>query len=52
MAKILVLYHSSYDHIETMARAIAESARSVPGTEVSVSVFLNSCPRRSRANPA
>jgi NAD(P)H dehydrogenase (quinone) len=36
MAKILVLYYSSYGHIETMARAIAEGARSVEGTEVVV----------------
>jgi NAD(P)H dehydrogenase (quinone) len=27
MAKILVLYYSSYGHIETMAGAIAEGAR-------------------------
>ncbi len=36
MSKILVLYYSTYGHIETMAAAIAEGARSVPGTEVSV----------------
>jgi NAD(P)H dehydrogenase (quinone) len=36
MAKILVLYHSMYGHIETMANAVAEGARSVAGTEVSV----------------
>ncbi|MFL5207068.1 MAG: flavodoxin domain-containing protein, partial [Microvirga sp.] len=29
MAKILVVYYSSYGHIETMAQAIAEGARSV-----------------------
>jgi len=28
MAKVLVLYYSSYGHIETMAGAIAEGARS------------------------
>jgi NAD(P)H dehydrogenase (quinone) len=28
MAKVLVLYYSSYGHIETMADAIAEGARS------------------------
>ncbi len=28
MAKVLVLYYSSYGHIETMAQAIAEGARS------------------------
>ena len=34
MTKILVLYYSMYGHIETMAKAIAEGARSVGGTEV------------------
>ena len=29
MAKILVLYYSAYGHIETMAEAVAEGARSV-----------------------
>jgi NAD(P)H dehydrogenase (quinone) len=36
MPKILVLYYSAYGHIETMAGAIAEGARSVPGTEVTI----------------
>jgi NAD(P)H dehydrogenase (quinone) len=36
MAKVLVLYYSSYGHIEQMAQAIAEGARSVPGMEVSI----------------
>ncbi|MCB2022960.1 MAG: NAD(P)H:quinone oxidoreductase [Rhizobacter sp.] len=35
MAKVLVLYYSSYGHIETMAGAIAEGARSA-GAEVHV----------------
>ena len=35
MAKILVLYYSSYGHIETMAKAIAEGARGA-GAEVTV----------------
>ncbi|MCW5625749.1 MAG: NAD(P)H:quinone oxidoreductase [Burkholderiales bacterium] len=34
MAKILVLYYSSYGHVETLAGAIAEGARTVTGTEV------------------
>jgi len=34
MAKILVVYYSSYGHIETMAQAVAEGARSVAGTDV------------------
>jgi NAD(P)H dehydrogenase (quinone) len=32
MAKILVLYYSSYGHIETMAAAVAEGARSAGAT--------------------
>jgi NAD(P)H dehydrogenase (quinone) len=36
VTKVLVLYYSSYGHIETMARAIAEGAASVAGVEVSV----------------
>jgi len=36
MSKILVLYYSTYGHIETMANAAAEGARSVAGTEVVV----------------
>lgn len=27
MAKVLVLYYSSYGHLETMAHAVAEGAR-------------------------
>jgi NAD(P)H dehydrogenase (quinone) len=36
MAKVLVLYYSMYGHIETMAKAVADGARSVEGTEVSI----------------
>lgn len=36
MTKILVLYHSMYGHIETMANTVAEGARSVAGVEVTV----------------
>lgn len=36
MTKVLVLYHSSYGHIETLAGAVAEGARSVDGVEVTV----------------
>jgi NAD(P)H dehydrogenase (quinone) len=32
MARILILYYSSYGHVETLAEAIAEGARSVGGT--------------------
>jgi len=34
--RILVLYYSSYGHVETMARAVAEGAASVDGAEVVV----------------
>ena len=36
MIKVLVLYYSMYGHIETMANAVAEGARSIDGTEVSI----------------
>jgi NAD(P)H dehydrogenase (quinone) len=36
MTKVLVLYYSMYGHIETMAKAVAEGARSVQGTEAAV----------------
>jgi NAD(P)H dehydrogenase (quinone) len=34
MAKVLILYYSMYGHVETLATAVAEGARSVEGTEV------------------
>jgi NAD(P)H dehydrogenase (quinone) len=36
MSKVLILYYSAYGHIEKMAVAVAEGARAVPGTEVTV----------------
>jgi NAD(P)H dehydrogenase (quinone) len=36
MARILILYYSSYGHVEQMARAVAEGARSVSGAEIAV----------------
>ncbi len=36
MTKVLVVYYSMYGHIETMAMAVAEGARSVEGVEVTV----------------
>ena len=36
MTKVLVLYYSAYGHIERMAQAVAEGARSVDGVEVSI----------------
>lgn len=36
MTKILIIYHSMYGHIETMAHAVAEGAREIAGVEVTV----------------
>lgn len=36
MPKVLVLYHSTYGHIEKIAYAVAEGARQVEGAEVDV----------------
>jgi NAD(P)H dehydrogenase (quinone) len=36
MSKILVLYYSTYGHVETLAGAVAEGAAAVPGTTVTV----------------
>jgi len=36
MKKILVLYYSMYGHIETMAQAVADGAKSVDGVEVTL----------------
>ncbi len=36
MTKILVLYHSAYGHVETMAEAIAEGAREVADVQVDI----------------
>lgn len=36
MTRVLVLYYSSYGHVETMANAVAEGAREVAGAEVTI----------------
>lgn len=36
MTKILVLYYSTYGHVETLAGAVAEGARSVEGVDVTI----------------
>lgn len=36
MTKVLVVYYSSYGHVETLARAVAEGAASIEGAEVVV----------------
>jgi len=44
MTKVLVLYYSSYGHIETMARAVAEGARSA-GAEVDIKRVPETAPQ-------
>ncbi len=36
MPRTLVLYHSTYGHVETMAKAMAEGARGVAGAKVDI----------------
>ncbi len=36
MTKVLVLYHSTYGHVEAMAKAVAEGARTVHGAHVDI----------------
>ena len=36
MPKLLVVYYSMYGHVETLANAVAEGARSVAGVEVTL----------------
>ncbi|MBB6251987.1 NAD(P)H:quinone oxidoreductase [Nitrospirillum iridis] len=45
MAKILVLYYSTWGHIEKMAYAVADGAKSVAGTEVVVKRVPELMPR-------
>ena len=46
MTKVLVLYHSTYGHIEAMAQAVAEGARSVGGVEVDVKRVVETVPEQ------
>lgn len=36
MTQVLVLYYSMYGHVETLAKAVAEGARGVADTKVSI----------------
>ncbi len=45
MTRVLVLYYSSYGHIETMAKAVAEGAAQVPGTDVTLKRVPELMPR-------
>ncbi|MCC7046212.1 MAG: NAD(P)H:quinone oxidoreductase [Alphaproteobacteria bacterium] len=49
MAKILIVYYSSYGHIETMAGAVAEGARGVDGATVTVKRVAELVPAESLA---
>jgi NAD(P)H dehydrogenase (quinone) len=49
MTRILVLYYSMYGHIETMADAVAEGARAVPGTEVTIKRVPETIPAEQAA---
>jgi len=44
MAKVLVLYHSTYGHLETMAGAVAEGAASVEGVTVDIKRVAETVP--------
>jgi NAD(P)H dehydrogenase (quinone) len=44
MPKVLVLYHSTYGHLETMAKAVAEGARSVEGAVVDIKRVAETVP--------
>jgi len=50
MTRILVLYHSMYGHIETMATAVAEGAASVDGTEVIIKRVPETMPEEAFKN--
>ena len=47
MAKVLVLYYSMYGHIETMANTVAEGARGVAGTQVTVKRVAETMPEQA-----
>jgi NAD(P)H dehydrogenase (quinone) len=42
--KLLVLYYSMFGHVHSMAEAVAEGARQVPGTEVILARVLKTLP--------
>ncbi len=44
MAKVLVLYHSTYGHLETMAQAVAEGAAGVDGVTVDIKRVAETVP--------
>ena len=50
MTKVLVLYYSTYGHVETLAHAIAEGARQVSGAEVTVRRVAETVPTEVAQN--
>lgn len=50
MAKVLVLYHSMYGHMEIMANAVADGAREVAGAEVTVKRVPETMPAEAFSN--
>lgn len=49
MAKVLVLYYSTWGHVERMAQEVAEGARSVAGVEVAVKRVPETMPTETLA---
>ncbi|WP_160109723.1 NAD(P)H:quinone oxidoreductase [Pseudomonas izuensis] len=49
MAKVLVLYYSMYGHLETMANAVADGARSVSGVDVTLKRVAETIPAEQAA---
>lgn len=50
MTKVLVLYHSMYGHIETMAQEVAAGASNVAGVEVTIKRVPETMPEEAFAN--
>lgn len=50
MPKVLVLYYSSYGHIEIMAEAVAEGVRSVEGAQVDIRRVRETAPEEVARN--
>lgn len=50
MTKVLVLYHSMYGHVETMAQKVAEGARSVSGVDVTIKRVPETMPEEAFKN--
>ena len=49
MSKLLVLYYSTWGHVERMAQEVAEGARAVAGTEVTLKRVPESMPPETAA---